>query len=424
MTRTHFGRTLLRRLGSATLGLTLALGLGLASSQPAKAAVPQPGNVPWVNFADGGTQLGVSLLVNYPQQMSGHWRTHVKVCNYTGAALPVGTYTFSYTNYNYGTFFFTEWTDSLPNSWLANNACVSGDLMSTEEPLQMAFHKILSGQTRIDILPATEWEGILKVREPKSPGTSYVHGDYSGDSRADLNGSFGFNFYTFRTVTPSLEPVSFHMSDVVGPSITWMSKLPDMDVNGASDLLVRTTDGKMHFQRMMDVGKRGFSNQVGTNWNGISIMAVVNKRSTATNQHPWLLGRAANGDLIRYQVSPTGIYSAAKIGQHWNAIAKIFSVGDFSGDGTPDLMAIGTNGLLYRYNMTATGNISSVNVVGHGWATFLHAVSPGDMNGDGRWDLVGVRSDGKMFFYANAGPGRWSSARQIDQNWDGIQTLA
>ncbi|SKF62356.1 Uncharacterised protein [Mycobacteroides abscessus subsp. abscessus] len=87
-------------------------------------------------------------------------------------------------------------------------------------------------------------------------------------------------------------------------------------------------------------------------------------------------------------------------------------------------MAIGTNGLLYRYNMTATGNISSVNVVGHGWANFLYAVSPGDMNGDGRWDLVGVRSDGKMFFYANAAPGRWSSARQIDQNWDGIQTLA
>ena len=423
MTRTHTGRTLMRRLGSAALGLTLALGLGL-TSQPAKAAVPQPGSVPWVNFADGGTRLGVSLLVAYPQQTSGHWRTQVRVCNYTGAALPVGPYTFSYTNYNYGTFFFTDWTGSLQNRWLAHNTCVTGNLMSTEEPLQMAFHKIMSGQTRVDILPATEWEAILDVREPKSPGTTYKHGDYTGDSRADLNGSFGYNFYTWRTKVPELWPTPYHQSTIAGSPYTWLSKVPDMDLNGASDLLVRTMDGKMHFQRMMDAGKRGFSNQVGQNWNAISLMAVVNKRSDATNKDPWLLARAANGDLIRYQVSPTGIYGASKIGRNWNAIAKIFSVGDFSGDGTPDLMAIGTNGMLYRYNMTAAGNISSVNVVGRGWATFLHAVSPGDMNGDGRWDLVGVRNDGKMFFYANTSPGRWSAARQIDEGWAGIQTLA
>lgn len=423
--RTRPRHPLMRRMGSAALALSVALGLSLTGAPPALAAVPQPGTVPWVNFEDGGTRLGVSLLVSYPEHVGGHWSTHVTVCNRTGAALPVGPDTFSYTNYNYGTFFFTStWTGSLANNWLANGGCVSGDLMSNEAPLQMAFYKIMNGQARVDILPATEWEAILKMREPKSSGTSSVHGDYTGDSRADLIGVQGYNFYTFRTLVPSMTPTYWQSSTIAGSQVTWLSKLPDMDVNGASDVLVRTADGRMHYQRMMDTGRRGFSNQVGVNWNAITMMSVVNKRASAANQDPWLLARATNGDLIRYQVSQSGIYSAAKIGRHWNAIAKIFSVGDFSADGTPDLIAIGTNGLLYRYNMTAAGNISSVNVVGHGWNNFIHAVSPGDMNGDGRWDMVGVRSDGKMFFYANIGAGRWAAAREIDAGWAGIHLLA
>ena len=374
-----------------------------------------------MNFDDAETEAGVRLWVRYPQASGDNWRTLVTVCNYTGAPLPVGPYTFSYTNYNFGTFFFTVWSSSMANQMVANGGCVTGNLYSTEEPLQMAFHKILTANQRIDILPATEWEAIFDVREPKSPGTTYKHGDYTGDLRADLNGVFGYNFYTFRT-SSTLDPVSYLMEDIPNANINWITKLPDLDLNGASDLLVRTADGNMSYQRMMDGGKRGFANRVGTGWNSISVMAMVPKRTA--NAHPWLLARAANGDLIRYQVSPQGIYSAAVIGRNWNAIAKLFSVGDFSGDGTPDLMAIGTNGLLYRYNMTATGNIISVNVVGHGWNTFLFAFSPGDMNLDGRWDMVGIRNDGRMYFYSNIGPGRWASARHIDDNWDGIQAIA
>lgn len=416
-------RGLLHRLATAALGLALVVSLGLTAAPSARAAVPQPGTVPWVNFAGPETESQVYLNVRYPEAHSGHWRTLVTVCNYTGSPLPVGPHAFSYTNFNFGTFFFTAgWTGSMANEHLANSTCATGYLMSDAEPMQMAFHKILTVNQRIDILPATEWEAILKMREPKSPGTTYVHGDYTGDSRADLNGTFGFNFYTFRTTTPGLTPAPFHQSSLIGPHVTWLSKVPDLDVNGASDLLMRTVDGKMHFQRMMDAGERGFSNVVGTGWNGITMMAVVPKSGPA-NQHPWLLARATNGNLIRYQVSPQGIYSAAVIGRHWNAISKIFSVGDFSGDGVPDLMAIGTNGLLYRYNMTPTGNISSVNVVGHGWATFLHAVSPGDMNGDGRWDMVGIRNDGKMFFYSNNSPGHWGYAREIDSGWAAIQSF-
>ncbi|MGA4669945.1 hypothetical protein ACPCG0_09145 [Propionibacteriaceae bacterium Y1923] len=417
-------RPLWRRALALVAGAALAL-TGLAASPgTATAAVPQPGTVPWVNFGDPATRSGVYLNVGYPQAYSGHWRTSVTVCNYTGTPLPVGPYTFSYTNYNFGTFFFTDgWTGAMPNQTIGNSACTSGYLHSSAEPMQMAFHKILLGQTRIDILPATEWGAIFNMREPKSSGTSGVYGDYNNDSRADINGSFGYHYYAFRTVTgPNTALPNIAHETIPGTTWNWMSKVPDLDQNGSSDLLVRRVDGTMAYQRIMENGKIGFSNTVGTGWNSITLLTVVPK--TSLDADPWILARAANGDLIRYQMAPTGIYSASKIGQNWNNIRHLFSVGDFSGDGVPDLMAIGTNGLLYRYNMTRTGGISSVNVVGRGWNNFATAFSPGDMNGGGRWDMIGVRNDGLMFFYSNNGPGRWSAARQLSgTNWNALQAM-
>ncbi|MGD7732343.1 hypothetical protein ACQCX5_05195 [Propionibacteriaceae bacterium G57] len=418
-------RHLWRRALALVAGAALAVTGLTASPLMASAAVPQPGSVPWVNFGDAATKLGVNLTVGYPEASSGHWRTNVKVCNSTGSPLPVGPYTFSYTNYNYGTFFFTTgWTGQMANQLLPHGGCATGYLHSTERPEQMAFHKILQGQTRVDILSATEWEAIFKVREPKSPGTSGTHGDYNNDHRADINGSFGYHYYAFRTVAgPNVGSPNIAHQTISDPVWNWMSKVPDLDVNGSSDLLVRRLDGTMQYQRIMESGKLGFANNVGTNWNGITLLSVVPKSTLSAN--PWIMARAANGDLIRYQLGATAITGASKIGRNWNSIRHLFSVGDFSGDGVPDLMAIGTNGLLYRYNMTAAGNISSVNVVGHGWGTFKTAFSPGDMNGGGRWDMVGVRNDGKMFFYANIGPGRWSSARQLGgTGWDGLTTTA
>lgn len=413
-------RRLTRRLLTTGLAAGLIASLGLAAS-PARAEVPQPGEVPWVNFDDAATRAGVRLDVSSAVRVGTHWVTAVSVCNYTGSPLPVGPDTFSYTNYNYGTFWFTVWTGTMPDQWLANGGCASGNLMSTEAPAQMAFHKILTPNDRIDILPSTEWEGIFNVREPKSPGATFVHGDYTGDSIADVNGVFGYNFYVFRTI-PGPRLTYYSRVDTDDNLVNWMSKLPDVDRNGSSDLLVRTDDGSMWFQRVMEHGRLGFRNRIGTNWQGISLLAVVGR--LPEGRTPWILARAANGNLIRYQMNPWGITNASVIGTNWQSISKLFSVGDFSGDGVPDLMAIGTNGLLYRYNMTEEGNIASVNVVGRYWQEMTTVFSPGDLDGDHRWDMAAVRADGNLYYYRNISPGVWGHYRQIGTNWDGLRTMA
>ncbi|MGA4669948.1 FG-GAP repeat domain-containing protein [Propionibacteriaceae bacterium Y1923] len=415
--------SILRLFTSVTLTLAVMCGLTITAPAQARAAVPQPGQVPFMNFGGVKTWAGVTLRVDYPEREGSNWRIWVSVCNSTGSPLPVGPHAFSYTNQDYLTWYFEAgWHGALSDQVLQNNGCASGFLKSNESPWQMAFHKVFTVDQRIDILPATEWEAIAKVSEPRSWTNSGRFGDLNGDLVADLMASTGTTLHTFSTTLPNQTP-QLLLTQSTTTRWTWMSKVPDQDRNGVSDLLVRKADGTMSFIRMMEFGRLGFENRVGTGWNGITLMGVVPKEGDS-HLHPWLVARAANGDLIRYQVSAQGIYSASKIGKNWNSIRHLFSVGDFSGDGIPDLMAIGTNGLLYRYNMTATGGISSVNVVGRGWGNFTTAVSAGDLNRDGFWDMVGIRNDGNVYVYFKLGPGRWGAGRLVASNWSRFELFA
>nr|WP_242681526.1 VCBS repeat-containing protein [Tessaracoccus sp. SD287] len=98
---------------------------------------------------------------------------------------------------------------------------------------------------------------------------------------------------------------------------------------------------------------------------------------------------------------------------------QILGVGDFSGDGRGDVLAIRNDGTLWVYLGTASGTIGSGRQVGHGWNTFARAFSPGDFTGDKKFDLIGQRLDGTVYAYKNLG-GRWDAARRVmsgTQDW-------
>src|SRR5690606_20729867 len=102
---------------------------------------------------------------------------------------------------------------------------------------------------------------------------------------------------------------------------------------------------------------------------------------------------------------------------------QIIGIGDTTGDGRADVLAIRGDGTLWSYAGTASGGIGGARQVGRGWNDFVRAFSPGDLSGDGRADLVGQRADGYVFAYANHA-GSWSRARQIMSGARGLRLMA
>jgi hypothetical protein len=92
--------------------------------------------------------------------------------------------------------------------------------------------------------------------------------------------------------------------------------------------------------------------------------------------------------------------------------------GDWSGEGTVDLLGTTAAGDLYLYPGRGNGAVSSGQQVGSGWSGFDWLGSPGDITGDRRTDLLARRDDGVLYLYPGKGGGAFGSATQLAIGWD------
>lgn len=98
--------------------------------------------------------------------------------------------------------------------------------------------------------------------------------------------------------------------------------------------------------------------------------------------------------------------------------------GDWSGQGTVDLMATRADGTLLMYEGAGTGTVGRGLRVGSGWGTFTWQGSPGDINGDRRTDLLARRSDGTLWYYPGRGYGALGSGLPVGNGWNVMTSIA
>ena len=414
--------TAARRLVLAGLAASVAVtGFAIASAQ----AAPPPGTVPYINYGDQSRRVGsLELSASFPSQVQAgkDWVVTVGVCNRGTTNLPVGPDTFSYTNRDNASRWYEptngQVAGELPTRTLTPGSCVSGRLLTKgQEPGQMAFHN-LTNDTRVDILPATEWNAIFKVSYPTSAGAFKEHGDWVGDRRADVAGLSGTKVMVYRTRPDGT--LGLHRDSGARGEYNWFAKIGDVDSNGYSDILARDTAGTMWLQRMMENGRAGVRTRVGTNFNGMTLMTTVG--DITGDGLPELITRRADGNLYRYSMTRKGLQGGVKIGQNWNNMTKL--IGLSSNGATSELLAISKDGLLHRYPLSDKGAITGHAVVGRGWGSMRLVTSPGRLDLNGSDDLIAVRNDGHLYSYANLGNGRWGVAKKIGQNWGAITQLA
>ncbi|WP_445155862.1 FG-GAP-like repeat-containing protein [Arthrobacter sp. Hor0625] len=136
---------------------------------------------------------------------------------------------------------------------------------------------------------------------------------------------------------------------------------------------------------------------------------------------PDLISREPNGTL---QLSPgesgNRVGSPIQIGSGWDAFNSVIGSGDFNGDNLADILARASDGALMLYPGNGKSGFLPKRQVGSGWNIFIRVVAAGDFDGDGNHDLFGVLPTGELLLYPGNGSGGFLPRRQVGSGWQGF----
>jgi hypothetical protein len=251
--------------------------------------------------------------------------------------------------------------------------------------------------------------------------TSYVRPDslwfahYDGSATVS-DPSIASTFWLHRRIKQYQSPVQ------TGGSETWGGKtlqvdrnqlditpLPgarfgDFNGNGWSDLMVRQSSTGRLYLYPGNGTRFGSRVQVSTGWN--SLDAITRLGDFNRDGHEDIIAREnATGSLWLYPGTGSGLAPRVKIGRSgWNSMREITPVGDWDGDGSPDLLAVqSSTGSLFLYPGRGT-SFSTRRMIGAGWNAYAELAGAGDFNRDGHVDLVTRNSaTGDLWLYPGNG---------------------
>jgi FG-GAP-like repeat/Glycosyl hydrolases family 16 len=196
----------------------------------------------------------------------------------------------------------------------------------------------------------------------------------------------------------------------------WQHPPGDFNGDGHTDVMGIESDGTLLLYE--GNGSGGWLNggngiNVGNGWNMFT-HGVIGVGDFNGDGHTDLMGVKTDGTSWLYEGNGSGGWlnggNGINVGNGWNVFTQILGVADFNGDGYPDVMGVKSDGTLLLYEGNGSGGWlnggNGINV-GFGWNAFTHVVGVGDFNGDGHPDVMGVESDGTLLLYEGNGSGGW-----------------
>jgi len=230
--------------------------------------------------------------------------------------------------------------------------------------------------------------------------------------------------YAGRTISLSFSgaednslPTSFLVDDVsvIASSLTF-SPL-DFTGDGKSDVMRVTPTGDLYLYRGNGVGGFAGSAKIGSGWG--TFVKMLSPGDFTGDGRSDLLAVNGSGNLYLCRGNGVGGFagSGTKIGSGWGTFVRMFSPGDFTGDGRSDLLAVNGSGNLYLYRGNGVGGFAGSAKIGAGWGRFVRMFSPGDFTGDGRSDILAVNGSGNLYLYRGNGLGGFAGSAKIGAGW-------
>ncbi|WP_116451773.1 FG-GAP-like repeat-containing protein [Blastococcus litoris] len=259
-----------------------------------------------------------------------------------------------------------------------------------------------------------------------APETSDFDGDGGGDVLARDRATGALWLYGRDPTAPG---VTWRAPRQVGngwQTIDALDTVGDFDGNGTVDVLARwTSTGELWLYPGDGTGGWLAPARVGVGWNGMN--ALVGPGDFDGNQRVDLLAReGSTGELWLYPGNGTGGWlPRVRVGSGWNVMNALVAPGDFTGDGTADLLARETSsGDLWLYPGNGTGGWLPRVRVGSGWNVMNALVAPGDFTGDGTADLLAREtSTGELWLYPGNGTGGWLPRVRVGFGWNGMDAI-
>ena len=213
---------------------------------------------------------------------------------------------------------------------------------------------------------------------------------------------------------------------VIGTGFTGFSKVftaGTWDNDALSDVMAQTPDGNLWLYPGTAAGPIGPQRQVGSGWGIFNLVFPVG--DFGGDGFSDLLARRPDGGLVLYSGDGSGgfLNNTRAIGTGWGIFTSVFSPGDFTGDGKPDVIGRTSDGLLYLYPGNGVGGWLPRRLIGRGWNMFSTIISSGDFNGDGRSDLLGRGWDGTLWMYPGNGTGGFLPRKAVGSGWNIFSTV-
>ena len=129
--------------------------------------------------------------------------------------------------------------------------------------------------------------------------------------------------------------------------------------------------------------------------------------------------RRADNSLWLYPGNGSGGFlTPRQIGSGWGSMSSFEATGDFDLNGAPDFIVRRTDGALLLSRGDGRGGFTGGGqVIATGWNAFSSITGVGDWDGDGAPDLLARKPDGTMWLCPGSGDGGFLPFRQVGFGW-------
>jgi len=275
------------------------------------------------------------------------------------------------------------------NGWTAglhDNSYFSGYYSSVTSGIadQVASYSA-AGYARPDYVDFARWDQTITVADPLIPATAWP-------GKRRMKQYRGGHKETFGGVTINID------NDYVDFALPPSARSADYTGNGWPDVLARSSSGALS----VFPGNGGFVDNaarrsVNGSWSGLS--GIVRIGDLNRDGREDIVARQLN-DLYFYPGTATGVGPRKKIAAGMFAMKELTAIGDLTGDGYPDLLAVSPGKNLYLYAGRPGAKLAAPKLVGNGWGNKSELAGAGDFNRDGVPDLAArLNDDGGLYLW-------------------------